>query len=57
MLTPEGQAPEHSTVVTQTMTGGAPAPWLSRHLTAVITLGLTMVVCVLALRGDRDAIE
>lgn len=35
---------------------GTTTPWLTRHLTAIIVILLTGVVCYLAVRGDRDAI-
>jgi hypothetical protein len=44
------------TTVVQQSIDTQPVPWMTRHLTAVITLLLTVVVCWLALRGDRDAV-
>lgn len=46
-----------TTQVTAVSTAMPASPWLTRHLTALITLLLTATVCILALWfRDRDAI-
>lgn len=54
----EEEAPEAVTEVTQMVTSvtESRASWFSSHLVTYIALLLTLVVCWLALRGDRDAI-